>query len=411
MSIKRKAVVLIADGLGDRLAPSLGSRTPLEAAATPTLDQLAAEGIVGLMDPIKPGVVAGSDTAHLSILGMDPYAVYTGRGPFEAAGIGMEVRGGDVAFRVNFSTVDDGLIVTDRRAGRITSGTDQLARALDGMDLGDGVTAFFKESVAHRGALVLRGQGLGAAVTDVDPHATGEKVWTATGSDPASEKTARAVNAFVQQSFEVLSKHPVNQERVSQGLSPANIALPRGIGVAPDVPPFDEAWHVKSACLVETGLIRGIGIYLGMDIIDVPGANGGLDSDVMATARAIVDALAEHDFVLCNIKGPDVAGHDGQAEAKAKMIERIDGAVAYLRANMGADVSLLFTGDHATPCEVGDHTGDPVPVVIWGPSLVPDAVTTFSERAATAGGLGRIRGVDVMPIMSNLMGVQHKFGA
>lgn len=411
MSIKRKAVLLIADGLADRACPELGNKTPLEAASTPNLDALATGGLTGLLDPIRPGVIAGSDTAHLSLLGMDPYEVYTGRGPFEAAGIGMDVLGGDVAFRVNFSTVTDDMVVTDRRAGRIAVGTEELAQALDGMELEGGVIAYFKESVAHRAALVLRAEGLGADVSDTDPHVTDAKVLIAEGADAASKKTAIAVNEFVRRSYEILSVHPVNKKREAEGLPPANIALPRGIGVGPDVGTFDDTWHVKSACIVETGLIRGLGIYLKMDIVDVPGANGALDSDVQATANAILETLKDHDFILCNIKGPDVAAHDSQPEAKTKMIERIDEAVGTIVAGMGDDTYLMFTGDHCTPCEVGDHSGDCVPLVLGGPSIVADANTACSESGVIGGGLGRVRGTDLMPILTNMMGAQHKFGA
>jgi len=406
----RKAILLIVDGLGDRAIPGLGGKTPLAYANTPNLDRAATLGVAGLMYPIGPGVVAGSDTAHLAILGMDPYEVYTGRGPFEAAGIGMDVLGGDVAFRVNFSTVDANMVVTDRRAGRITEGTDQLAQALDGMELGD-VTAYFKESVAHRGALVLRGPALGPHVTDVDPHETNKPVLTSVGSDPASQRTADALNAFVRRSHVILSDHPVNKAREAAGKPPANIALPRGVGVAPAVAPLDATWHVRSVCFVETALIAGIGRYLGMNVIDVPGATGGLDSDVLATARAVVDSLSCHTFVLCNIKGTDVAGHDSQAEAKVTMIERIDEAVGAVLDGIDDETFLLVTADHSTPCEVGDHSGDPVPVCLYGPNLVADNVTEFSEAGVVGGALGWIRGVDVMPVVTNLMGVRYKFGA
>jgi len=252
---------------------------------------------------------------------------------------------------------------------------------------------------------------VGAAVTDTCPHEVGEKVWTAEATEPDSQKTADAVNAFVRRSHEILADHPVNKQRIAEGLLPANIALPRGIGIAPAVGSLDETWHIRSACIVETGLIRGIGFYLKMNVIDVPGANGALDSDVMATARAVVAALEDHNLILCNIKGPDVAGHDDQPQAKAEMIERVDGAVGEILAGIGPDTYVFCTGDHSTPCEVGDHSGDPVPAALWGPSLVSDGNAAFSERDVLGGGLGRIRGTDVMPILTNLMGVQHKFGA
>src|SRR5262249_35292544 len=246
-------LLLIGDGLGDRPVPELDGRTPLEAARTPTLDALVREGEAGLMDPIAPGVRGGSDTGHLAILGSDPYRYYTARGPFEAMGIGLPVQRGDISFRCNFATVDGNWVVQDRRAGRITEGTEELARALNGMQIED-VTCLFKESIAHRAALVLHGLGLGAHVTDIDPHADGERIWEARPVNPddvESAKTARIVNEFVQRSSQILNEAPVNQRRRTAGLPPANIILPRGIGVSPHLKPFNEARGVKGACIVE----------------------------------------------------------------------------------------------------------------------------------------------------------------
>lgn len=407
------ALLLIGDGLGDRAVPELGGKTPLEAAHTPTLDRLAAEGESGLMDPIGPGIRGGSDTGHLAILGYDPYQYYPGRGPFEALGIGMEVRPGDMAFRCNFSTVDAGMVVTDRRAGRINEGTTELAAALNGMQIED-VTCFFKESIAHRAALVMHGPGLGDKVSDVDPHATGEKVWEAHSTVPGdaeSEKTARILNAFVRKSYEILDQHPVNGKRREQGLPPANVALPRGIGKSPHLPPFDPTQGVKSACIVEVGLVKGLGRYLGMDVIDVEGSTASLDTDTEAIGKAVITALEDHDFILCNVKGPDVAGHDCNAQGKVEIIEKIDRMVDQILRAVNGRLIVMFSGDHSTPVTFGDHTGEPCPVVFWGPPVRRDLVTTFGETAATQGGVGRIRGMDVVKILTSYMGVQEKFGA
>lgn len=413
MESNARAVLLICDGMGDRPVASLGNRTPLEAADTPNLNRLALEGENGLMDPIAPGIRAGSDTGHLSILGYDPYQVYTGRGPFEAAGIGMDVRKGDVSFRCNFSTVDENLTVLDRRAGRITEGTHELAEAINGLQFED-VTFYFKESVAHRGALVMHGPGLGARVSDIDPHRENERILEAApldATDAAGAKTARLLNQWVRRSYEILKDHPVNKARVAQGLHPANIALPRGVGVAPDIEDFDTRYDVVSACVVETGLIRGIGSYLNMDLVDVAEATGGLDSDVMAIGRAIVDTLQNHNFVLCNVKGPDVAGHDGNAAAKVESLQHIDAMVGYLRENLGTNDVLVVTADHSTPCVVKDHSGDSVPIVFWSGTCRNDDAAEFNERAASRGCVGRIRGTSVLPIMTQMMGIQEKFGA
>ena len=407
------ALLLIGDGLGDRAVRELGGKTPLEAANTPTLDRLAAEGESGLMDPIGVGIRGGSDTGHLALLGYDPYKYYPGRGPFEALGIGMSVARGDLAFRCNFSTVDENLVVLDRRAGRIKDGTTELAAALNGLQIED-VTCYFKESIAHRAALVMRGPGLGEHVSDVDPHEVGAKVWEAHSTvegDAASEKTARILNAFVQKSYEILDQHPINIQRRAEGLPPANIALPRGIGVSPDLPPFNEKAGVKSACIVEVGLVKGLGEYLEMDVIDVEGSTASLDTDTEAIGRAVIEALKDHNFVLCNVKGPDVAGHDGNAQGKISIIEKIDRMIEQIVTATGGNLILAFTGDHSTPVTYGDHTGEPCPILFWGPTVRKDLVTTFGETAASQGGVHRIRGLDVVNILTSYMGVQEKFGA
>ena len=408
-----KAILLICDGMGDRPVPELGARTPLEAANNVNMNTLALQGICGIMDPIAPGIRAGSDTSHIAILGYDPYQAYTGRGPFEAAGIGMDVRKGDIALRCNFSTVDENMVVIDRRAGRIEHGTDQLAAAVNGMQIED-VTAFFKESVAHRGALVLRGPGLGAAVTDADPHEVGAKVPECKPIDPndqASAKTARIVNEFVRRSYQLLKDHPINKQRMAEGKALANIILPRGAGVAPHVESFEEKHHLKGAAVVETGLIGGIAVYLGMDVIEAPGATGGLDSDLMSMGRSVLKALENHNFVLCNLKGPDVAGHDGQAKAKVEVIERIDKVVGMLMNEVDEQTYIVLTADHSTPISVMDHSGDPVPIAIWGPDVRVDSIQAYDERSVIGGGLVRIKGTDVMPTLTNLLGTQEKFGA
>ncbi len=250
----------------------------------------------------------------------------------------MDVRKGDIAFRCNFSTVDEKMVVLDRRAGRISSGTDQLAAAVTGMKI-DGVEVIFKESVAHRGALILRGEGLSAEITDTDPHHEGAKVIPCEPIDPkdaARAKTAAAVNEFVRRSYEILKMHPVNRERIAGGLNPANIILPRGAGVAPSMESFEVEHNLKAACVAETGLINGVARYVGMRIVETPGATGGPDSNVLNMAKAIVEQLKDCDFVLCNVKGADVGGHDGKPRVKIDMVAKLDEMIGYLMANLAS---------------------------------------------------------------------------
>jgi len=276
------------------------------------------------------------------------------------------------------------------------------------------VTCLFKESIGHRGALVLRGPGLGIHVTDVDPHEVGAKVWEAkaeNAGDAESEKTARVLNAFVRKSFEALDGHPVTDRRRAEGLHPANIILPRGIGPAPKLPAFSDMTGLKGACIVEVGLVKGIGQYVGLTVIDVEGATGGVDSDTEAIGRAVIEAFKTHDFILCNVKGPDIAGHDGNAQAKIEIIEKIDRMVPQIIDGVPGPLTIFVSGDHCTPVTFGDHTGDSVPCLFWGPTARTDDTTPFGERACAHGSVGRIRGSDIIPILTNLMGTQEKFGA
>jgi len=421
MSLRTKSALLIGDGLADRPVPALDGRTPLEAADTPTLDRIAAEGECGQMDPIGPGIRPGSDTSHLAFLGYDPFQVYTGRGPFEALGIGMHVARGDICFRCNFATIGGdlelssagdfiGAKVVDRRAQRIAQGTHDLAAAVNEITIED-ITCYFKESVEHRAALILRGPGLGPNISDVDPHDEGIALHAAVGEDETSQKTARVLNQFVLRSWQALKDHPVNCQRVSEGRLPANIILPRGAGLAPHLEPFAKRYGISGACVVETGLIAGIGRYLEMAVPHVPGATGGADTDELALAKAVIEMLASHDFVLCNLKAPDLGGHDGDPRQKMLAAQKLDNLARYVLEHAPRDLHLAITADHCTPITFGDHTGDTVPLAIRGPAVRPDSVRAFTERAVLAGGLGRLRGSDLMAILTNLMGVQEKFGA
>ena len=408
-----KGIIFVIDGMGDRPMKELGGKTPLESARTPSMDKMVTEGITGIMDTIRPGVRPGSDTAHLTLLGYDPYEVYTGRGPFEAAGVDVDVQPGDVAFRCNFSTADEDLTITDRRAGRIEVGTDKISETINQMKIDDNVEVIFKESTGHRAVLVLRGEGLSDQITDADPKHEGHKPKVVKPLDDTKEAkyTADVVNQFVEKSYEMLKDHPVNLERIENGENPANIVIPRGVGAVPEVESFEEKYGLKAACVAETGLIQGIGKLAGMDIIQIPGATGGIHTDIDSVHKHIIDTVKsdKYDFILVNVDGADEAGHDGDTIGKRDFIEKIDPIMKDL--DEMDDIVLFVTADHSTPVSVMDHTGDPVPVFIKAPGLRVDDVTEYGERAAAKGGLCRIRGSDVMYIIRDLMNVIAKFRA
>lgn len=404
------------DGMGDRPIKELNNQTPLQAANTPNMDQMAKEGITGIMDSIAPGIRPGSDTAHLSILGYDPYEVYTGRGPFEASGVALDVIPGDIAFRCNFSTMDENGIVTDRRAGRIREGTKDLVEKLNTMVLDDykDIKIIFKESTGHRAVLVLRGEGLSDKVSDADPKVEGKapaEVVALDGSAEA-EKTADILNKVVAKTYEMLKDHPVNLERIKNDLPPANVVIPRGAGAVPEVEPINDKYEINSACIAETGLIMGIARFAGMDVIEMEDVTGGVDTNLDNIRDTIIDQVknSDHDFFLINIDGADEAGHDGNVKQKVEFIEKVDKVVMSELLKL-EDVYIFLTADHSTPISVKNHTGDPVPILIRGPEVRTDDVEEYNEFATYKGGLCRIRGSDVMNIMMDYMNYSHKFGA
>lgn len=403
-----KVMLIILDGMGDRPSEELSGKTPLEAAHTPNMDYLAEKGINGIMDPIAPGIRAGSDTAHLSILGYDPYEVYTGRGPFEAAGEGLTLKPGDVAFRCNFSTVDKNMNVIDRRAGRIKEGTDELAESLNGMEI-NGVRVIFKESVEHRAVLVLRGEGLSPHVSDADPHRPGP-VHKVRALKEGAERTAEIVNEFVERSHAILSDHPVNTKRIEKGLPPANVVLPRGAGMVPHLKSMENRYGISSGAIAGVSIVKGVCRLAGMEVLDLEGAKGTAESDFAMKIKAGIEYLKEGDFVLINMKAPDLFGHDGDPLGKKEIIERIDASMGELRYILD-DTVIAITADHSTPCDVMDHSGDPVPLLIAGKGVRTDDIKEFGERSAAKGALCRIRGRDILNILLQLAGLSEKFGA
>jgi 2,3-bisphosphoglycerate-independent phosphoglycerate mutase len=399
-----KVLMLVCDGMADRPLKEFRGKTPLEVSLKENMDALASRGINGILDPIAPGVRVGSDTTHLALLGYDPYKYYTGRGPFEALGAGLEVRKGDVAFRVNFATVNEDRVVLDRRAGRIRDGTPELAEAVNKINL-SGADFTFKESTGHRGALVLRGDNLSCEVSDSDPHEVGREVLPVKplSPSPGAVRTAAAANEFIKRSHEVLRGHRLNEERRDKGLKPANMLLLRGCGIAMEIPSFSSKYGLRGCCMSTTGLIKGIAKSVELKLLDTPESYGD-------RIKAALKHLEKNDFILINLKEPDEAAHDMNPERKVELIEDIDGALAPILDFVEDDYVVLLS-DHTTSSTYGDHTGDPVPVVIAGPEVRRDNVKTFDERNAARGGLGRIRGRDIMPIMVDLIHRAEKFGA
>ncbi len=403
----KKIMLIVLDGLGDRPNGMFNGRTSLQAAYRPNLNRLAETGLTGLMHPISHGTVAGSDTSHLSLLGYDPMEVYTGRGPFEAMGLGIQVKGGDIAFRMNFATMDDTGTVTDRRAGRNSTGTDKLASELC-LEM-DGVEFIVKEGVEHRAALVMRGSGLSPEVSDSDPHVAGKNSNEVKPLHDGASKTADLLNRYIARAREILSASGTNANRKGEGIPPANEILLRGAGLVPQLQDFREKYDMKGACIAGIPLITGIGSLVGLDVHTYEKGTGTLTSDFYGKTRVAVSLLDDYDFVIMNIKAPDIAGHDGNPLEKRNALERIDRAFEQLFGILD-DTVVAITGDHSTPCATGEHSGDPLPVLFNTSGIRRDMVTQYDEVSCSSGTL-RITSGEVMPHLLNLSDRSEKYGA
>ncbi len=406
-----KVLMVIIDGLADR---SYNGTTPLKEANTPNLDKLAEMGINGIMDTIKPGIRPGSDTAHLSLLGYDPFKYYSGRGPIEAAGAGIKLNPGDVALRVNFGTVKGegsvfNKIVVDRRAGRIS----EKSVLIDAVNKEVKIDVDFELANAsgHRAAVVFRGENLSDKITDSDPKKVGEKVKRVKALSDDAKFTADVVNDFIEKSHEILDNHPFNIERERKGLLKANVLLLRGAGKVHEIPSFEERYGMRLAVIAGTTLIKGIGRILEGNVIENAKFTGGKDSDIELKVATTIKALKTHDFVLLHIKATDEFSHDGDFDGKKRFIERIDNAIEPLLNLNFSEVCLVIAADHTTPIAVRDHTADPVPITIVFDQVRRDDVTEFNEFNAYKGGLCRIRGLDLMNIILDLIDKTKKFGA
>jgi len=356
---------------------------------------------------VASGIVPGTETAHLSILGYDPAIVSSGRGPFEAVGAGIDVKSGDVAFRCNFATVTEDFIVVDGRAGRIQAEAAELAKELQKIQIKKfpNVKFIFKQTLSFRGALVLRGEKLSPNVSAVMPQ-PGDFVGSVKPSNESFEatRTAQILTEFIITSNALLKNHPINLKRKAQGNPVANVVLPWGGGYLPQMEPFNKKYGLKSACVAAASVIKGIGRLVGMDIVNVKGATGEIDTDTTAKADAVLKLLKDHNFVLVHVEAADEASHDGNVEGKIEIIKKIDAMVGRILDNISFDdVNVVLLSDHVTSTQLRKHTADPVPFVVAGDKVIKDGVKEFSECAACKGGLQRIQGKQVMPLIMDLL--------
>lgn len=410
-----KILLIVADGLGDRPIGELENMTPLEKAVKPNINSLLKNSQVGLMDPIGPGIVPGSDTSHLALFGLDPKVYYKGRGSFEALGSGADLKEGDVAFRGNFASVDNSFTVVDRRAGRSIEEAPELVSLLN-EKIGEveGIKVRFYRATEHRVAVVLSGDGLSEKVSDTDPHEVGKKVKESVSLEPNpyAEKTAKVVNVLTKLIFEILNNSEANIKRQAMGLPPANMILLRGASIHRELPKIQDYAGLKATAVSATALIKGVCRSIGMNVVTPKGATGGINSDLNSKAEETLHLLnTDSDMVFLHVKGTDAAAHDGKYSDKISVIERLDRALGIILDKYGSDLVIALTGDHTTSSELREHTGDAVPFMIYSPlPIISDNITNFSEREVRRGSL-RIRGLDVLNLLMNYSNRASKYGA
>lgn len=391
------ALLLLIDGMADGPLRALGGRTPLQTASTPVLDRLASEGRCGLADPVLPGVVPDTASGNLAAFGQGPRAMK--RGPLEALGANLELEPDDIALRGNLVTLDAEGRIEDRRAGRIRGETEELAAALNEIELPQrelGVVSIrVGAGTEHRLAIVMRGEGLSSNIVGSDP---GESAppgpplvpRAVDPEDEAAERTARILARFEEEARRVLVEHPANRRRVAQGLEPANAIITRGAGRIHRLQPIEPGGvPLRFACVGGDRTVLGLAALLGGEVVTGPKMTANLDTDLRAKFEAAREALRRCDLVVVHVKGADIAAHDRRPDLKVEFLESVDRELGRLLDAWSGDLRVAVASDHATLSETGQHGADPVPVLLWGAGIGSDAVTAFDESSVAAGDLER----------------------
>ena len=378
-----KYIVVLGDGMADEPIPELGNRTPLDAAATPVMDELASKGSLGTVQNVPAGMAPGSDVANLSVLGYDPAANYSGRSPLEALSVGVQMDDDDVIFRSNIVTLTENepyeqKTILDHSSGEIsTADADVLMDAIRAKFNSD--TFRFYTGTSYRHILVWKG---GKVCHLEPPH---DHLGKVIGDYLPQEKVLREM---MEQSFEVLNNHPLNLARAAAGKNKANSLWFWGAGTKPKVQNFYEKTGLHGAMISAVDLLKGIAVGAGMKVCEVPGATGSIDTNYEGKAQAAIDALLKEgrDFAYIHVEAPDEMGHQGRTQDKVKSIEYLDSRlIARVKQAMeeaGEDFRMLVLPDHPTPIRIRTHTSDPVPYLLYDSTRQQKKRARFTEEAA-----------------------------
>lgn len=389
-----KLVLLVLDGVGDIATAATSYRTPLEAANTPTLDELAQASAIGRMTPVLPGITPGSGPGHLGLFGYDPAVFQVDRGVIEALGLGIELQMGDVAARANFCTVNTQGVVTDRRAGRIGTDFNQILCQKLGAIRKIGETEIIvRHGKSHRFVVVFRGGEIAGPLSDSDPHEEGLPIRPikAESQEDKVKRTAELITRFYQQAMPLLAEN-----------LPANGFLLRGIGSVPHMPSFEEQFQLRAAAMALYPMYRGLAQLIGMRNLEEA-------RDIRQQFQQYLDEFEHFDYFFIHVKGTDMAGEDGDFDGKVAVIEAVDQALPILLKKR--PLVLAITADHSTPVPLKSHSWHPQPVLLNSPVSGSDKLNRFTETSANQGSLGIFQSKYLMRLMMANAGLYGKFGA
>lgn len=402
-----KHIIILGDGMADWSVESLGGKTLLQYAETPYMDMLARMGQTGMLKTVPDGFHPGSEVANSSILGYDQHEVYEGRGPLEAASIGVGLEPGDMAIRCNLICIE-GDKIKNHSCGRLeTEEGDVLIRYLQ-EHLGNERIHFYT-GVQYRHLLVIKGGNKNLICTP--PHDVPGQPWRplmVKAATPEAQPTADLINDLILRSQQLLANHPLNIQRMAEGKDPANSIWPWAGGYRPHMIPLTERFPQikRGAVITAVDLIRGIGTLAGLRVIDVEGATGLYDTNYEGKAQAAIDALRTDDFVYLHIEASDEAGHDGDLELKLQTIENLDrrvvGPVYEAVKDWDEPVCIAVLPDHPTPIAHRTHTNEPIPFLIYAPGIEPDCVQTFDEVACKDGKYGLLHNDEFIKTLMNI---------
>ncbi len=401
-----KYIIILGDGMAGWPLESLSNRTTIQASDRPAINRLAELGRSGMLHTVPAAYEPGSEVANLAVLGYDLDLVFEGRGSLEAASMGIEIEAGEMAMRCNLITIEDEKI-KNHSAGHISSEEAKILIDFLQKELGDEDVSFYA-GVSYRHLFKMKGgckdlhctpphDVLGTPFRDVMIKAT----------SPEAQATADRLNELTLRSQELLATHPINTQRVAEGKAPASSIWMWSPGYKPAMQTLSEKYGLGSGSVISAvDLIKGIGVYAGLKVIEVEGATGLYDTNYKGKTEAAIEALRHDDFVFLHIEASDEAGHEGDAELKIRTIENLDKEVVApimeAAATLDDQLTIAVLPDHPTPCELRTHTREAVPFVIYNPTLSPDEVTQYDEVASAKGHWGELRGEEFIKALLNI---------